>query len=518
MENDFQITRTHLPLAQLYRHAAEQGDHPAFVQGDRTITYGQLLGLTKMAASRLAAAGVGPSDRVVVVAGNDLFFPALAYAVSYLGAIAVPCNYRLAAPEIAFILGDCSPKVVVSDAERKEAVAKACTGKAVAHLLLDELADGSQAEGQPVAPALRTLEDDQAIMYTSGTTGNPKGAVLTYANFMAATTRVGRTWNLKPDANILIATPLFHIAAFDVMLAGVACGATSVIQPSVAFDADVILDAMAEHGITHTFMVPAQWQLLVDGQRRQPRGLQLRFYGWGAAPATQTLLSSLRETFPDASSEAAFGQTETTAIGVSMGHEDSLRKLGSVGTADLNFSIRVVDADMQDVARGEVGEIVYRGPGVMSRYWNNEAGTAAAFRGGWFHSGDLVRQDEDGFIYVVDRLKDMIISGGENIYSAELENVIAAHPKVADVAVVAREDAQWGQVPVAVIAPRDADDAPTLEDIRAFCEDKLARYKLPKAVAVVAQFPRTGTGKVQKNLLRAQLADGACAQTEVARP
>src|SRR5699024_2921329 len=157
-------------------------------------------------------------------------------------------------------------------------------------------------------------------------------------------------------------------------------------------------------------MVPAQWQLIVDEQRRAPRALDLRFYSWGAAPATQALLTALRETFPDAESQAAFGQTATPAAGLSLNHEDSLRKLGSVGLPDTNVSIRVVDGQMNDVPQGEVGEIVYRGPCVMDRFWNNEEATAEAFAGGWFHSGDLVRQDEDGFVYVVDRVKDMIIS------------------------------------------------------------------------------------------------------------
>ena len=530
MDLEFQLSRTHLPVAGIYRHAHEMPDRPALVAGDTVISYGELLHRVRAAAARLAAAGVGRGDRVALVAGNAAEFAVVPYAANLLGAIIVPVNFRLAAGEIAYILSNCEPAVVVTDAERAEVTRTALADASGAEpagasgagsgstedgasatrdsapVLLDLLEvaapdpDGTLPAPDPVICA---LEDDQAIMYTSGTTGRPKGAVLSYSNFLATTMRSSASWQYVPGEDaVLVASPMFHIAAFNVMTTNIANGATSVITPSTGFDAGHLLDVMAEHGVTRTFMVPAQWQLIVDEQRRSPRAVDLRFYSWGAAPATESLLTAMGETFPQASSQAAFGQTETTASGVSLSHEDSLRKLGSVGLPDRNYAIRVVDAQMNDVAPGEVGEIVYRGPGVMSRFWNNEAATAEAFAGGWFHSGDLVRQDEEGFLYVVDRVKDMIISGGENIYCAELENVIAWHPKVAEVAVVGRADEKWGEVPVAMIVPKSDDEAPTLEEIRDFCDGKLARYKLPKDVVVKDAFPRSGTGKIQKTVLR----------------
>ena len=504
---EFELSRTHLPIASVYRHARELPEATAMVDASTRITYREFLHRIRSAAARLAAAGVERGDRVALVAGNCAEFPVAVYATNYLGAIIVPVNFRLAAGEVAYILGDSAPSVVVTDEDRapivRAAVAEA--GETVQVLDLVSLADPAE-EAEVPDPVVCASGDDQAIMYTSGTTGRPKGAVLTYSNFLTTTMRSTASWAYVPGKDaVLIASPMFHIAAFNVMTTGIANAAASVITASTGFDAGHLLDVMEEHGVTRTFMVPAQWQLIVDEQRRAPRAVDLRFYSWGAAPATQALLTALRETFPDAESQAAFGQTETSAAGMSLNHEDSLRKLGSVGLPDTNVSIRVVDGQMNDVPQGEVGEIVYRGPCVMDRFWNNEEATAEAFAGGWFHSGDLVRQDEDGYVYVVDRVKDMIISGGENIYCAELENVIAWHPKVAEVAVVGRKDEKWGEIPVAVIVPHRDEDPPTLEDVRDFCDGQIARYKMPKDILLKDAFPRSGTGKIQKNVLRTEV-------------
>ena len=505
MDLEFELSRTHLPTASLFRHAQEIPDRIALLDGEETVTYGDLLTRVRTAAARLRDAGVSEGDRVALVAGNSTLFPLVVFAVNYLGAIIVPVNFRLAEDEIAYILSNCEPKAAVADAERAEVTRAATGGSDTRFLDLAEVASPVAVDRAP-DPVVRALSDDQAIMYTSGTTGRPKGAVLPYSGILSATMRGSASSPFRIGEEVmLIGSPMFHIAAFIAIDTCLANAAKAVITPSAGFDASLLLDRLEEHRVTRTYLVPAQWQLVLDEQRRRPRDLSLGFYGWGASPATEALLTALRETFPGAGSQATFGQTETSGAGVSLRHEDSLRKLGSVGLPDRNFSIRVVDAEMNDVPRGEVGEIVYRGPGVMSRYWNNEAATAEAFAGGWFHSGDLVRQDEEGFLYVVDRVKDMIISGGENIYCAELENVIAWHPKVAEVAVVGRADEKWGEVPVAMIVPRSDDDAPTLEEIREFCDGKLARYKLPKDIVVKDAFPRSGMGKIQKTVLRQQV-------------
>ena len=212
------------------------------------------------------------------------------------------------------------------------------------------------------------------------------------------------------------------------------------------------------------------------------------------------------DAFPDTEIIAAFGQTECSPITCLLCGEDALRKIGSVGTPMLNVEVRIVDDQMNDVGQGEIGEIVYRGPLVMKEYWNKPAETVEAFRGGWFHSGDLVRQDADGYIYVVDRKKDMIISGGENIYSAEVENVVAAHAKVAEVSVIGVPHPKWGETPMAVIVARDPTDPPTDDEIETHCRAHLAAYKRPRRVVVVDALPRTANGKVLKTDLRREYA------------
>jgi fatty-acyl-CoA synthase len=232
------------------------------------------------------------------------------------------------------------------------------------------------------------------------------------------------------------------------------------------------------------------------------RASALRVLCWGAAPATISLLERMATTFPGVATVSTFGQTEMSPITTALDGEDAIRKMGSVGKPVPVVAARIVDDAMNDVAPGEVGEIVYRGPGVMLGYWKHPEATAEAFAGGWFHSGDLVREDEDGFLYVVDRKKDMIISGGENIYCAEVENVLAAHPTVADVAVVGAPDERWGETPVAVVVAEDPAAPPTLDELVEWCRSRLASYKKPTDLVVLDGLPRNAAGKVIKPALR----------------
>jgi fatty-acyl-CoA synthase len=227
---------------------------------------------------------------------------------------------------------------------------------------------------------------------------------------------------------------------------------------------------------------------------------------WGAAPATTTLLIQMAEAFPRAANVAVFGQTEMSPVTCALDGADALRKIGSVGRPVTTVSARIVDGDMKDVPPGEVGEIVYRGPQVMSGYWQNPEATAEALRGGWFHSGDLVRADEDGFLYVVDRKKDMIITGGENVYCAEVENALASHPAVAELAVIGAPHEQWGETPAAVAALHPG-ALLTIDELREWGTGRLARYKLPTILHLVPALPRNASGKVMKTVLRRQFGD-----------
>jgi fatty-acyl-CoA synthase len=278
-------------------------------------------------------------------------------------------------------------------------------------------------------------------------------------------------------------------------------------MPTAAFDAQATLDVVESEGVTGLFLVPAQWQAMCAHPAATRRSQSLRTISWGAAPATVTLLQQMAQTFPHADILSAFGQTEMSPVTSILESKDAMRKIGSVGQIVPTVAARIVDDEMNDVAPGEVGEIVYRGPTTMAGYWNKPDETAEAFAGGWFHSGDLVRADDEGFLYVVDRKKDMIISGGENIYCAEVENALAAHPAVAEVAVIGRPHERWGEVPVAVVAlAASASSALELTELNEFLTERLARYKHPKALEVVDALPRNPAGKVLKTELRTRFA------------
>jgi fatty-acyl-CoA synthase/long-chain acyl-CoA synthetase len=301
--------------------------------------------------------------------------------------------------------------------------------------------------------------------------------------------------------------PLFHIAGLAGSLPPLLLGGTNVITRSGGFDPVATLDLIERERITGIFLVPAMWAAIVAVPGIAERDLScLRRISWGAAPASTTLLRTMIDTFPQAEVTTAFGQTECSPVTCILRGEDSVRKIGSVGTPMLGVEVRVVDESMNDVPRGEVGEIVYRSPMVMKEYWNKPEETAEAFAGGWFHSGDLVREDEDGYLYVVDRVKDMIISGGENIYCAEVENALAAHPGIAEVALIGVPDPRWGETPLAVVVARDPAAAPTEAEIEAFAREHLAAYKRPRHVRWVDALPRNPGGKVVKKILRERFA------------
>ncbi len=342
-------------------------------------------------------------------------------------------------------------------------------------------------------------------MYTSGTTGRPKGAVLTHTNLTGQTMTGLYTNGADINTDVgFIGVPLFHIAGIGNMLTGLTLGIPTVIHPLGAFDPGQLLDVLEAEKVTGIFLVPAQWQAVCAAQQERPRDLRMRVMSWGAAPASDTLLRQMAETFPDTKILAAFGQTEMSPVTCMLLGDDALRKLGSVGKVIPTVAARVVDEDMNDVAVGEVGEIVYRAPTLMAGYWNNPQATAEAFAGGWFHSGDLVRMDDEGYIWVVDRKKDMIISGGENIYCAEVENALAAHPAIVEVAVIGRTDDKWGEVPIAVAAVSREDLR--LADLDEFLTERLARYKHPKGLEIVDALPRNPAGKVLKTELRTRYA------------
>ena len=498
-------------ITQLSRHALMQPNATALRFLGRTITWAELHRRVTGLAGALHRRGVGQGDRVMILMLNRPEFVETCLAATMLGAIAVPVNFRLTPPELAYVVEDCGSTVLVTEpmlaplaagvrdlVATLETVIVAESGSDDAVLGYEELV----AEAGEPAPPVDVPNDSPAlIMYTSGTTGHPKGAVLTHTNLVAqAMTAIYTT---APDIAhdvAFIGVPLFHIAGIGNTLPGLTLGIPTVIHPLGAFNPAELLDVLAAEKVSGIFLVPAQWQAVCAEQQARPRELRLRNLSWGAAPASDTLLRQMSATFPGCRILAAFGQTEMSPVTCMLLGEDALRKLGSVGKVIPTVAARIVDENMNDVPVGEVGEIVYRAPTLMAGYWNKPAATAEAFAGGWFHSGDLVRSDEEGYIWVVDRKKDMIISGGENIYCAEVENVLAAHPAIIEVAVIGRAHEKWGEVPVAVAAVSDPDLR--LEDLGDFLDEQLARYKHPKALEIVELLPRNPAGKVVKTELR----------------
>ncbi|HSS25833.1 MAG TPA: fatty-acid--CoA ligase FadD5 [Mycobacterium sp.] len=506
---------------QLERHALMQPNATALRFLGNTVTWDGLQRRVAALADALSRRGVGFGDRVMILMLNRTEFVESVLAANMLGAIAVPLNFRLTPAEIAFLVEDCEACVMITEA----VLAPVATGVRDVQPLLDMIivAAGSTDEsvfgyedlinepGDSHEPVDIPNDSPALIMYTSGTTGRPKGAVLTHTNLTGQTMTGLYTNGADINGDVgFIGVPFFHIAGIGNMLTGMLLGIPTVIYPLGAFDPGQLLDVLAAEQVTGIFLVPAQWQAVCAEQQARPRDLRLRVMSWGAAPAPDALLREMSATFPGTQILAAFGQTEMSPVTCMLLGDDAIRKRGSVGKVIPTVAARVVDENMNDVPVGEVGEIVYRAPTLMSGYWNNPAATAEAFAGGWFHSGDLVRMDEEGYVWVVDRKKDMIISGGENIYCAEVENVLAGHPSIVEVAVIGRAHEKWGEVPIAVAAVTD--DDLRLDDLNEFLTERLARYKHPKALEIVDTLPRNPAGKVLKTELR--LRYGATAASE----
>jgi fatty-acyl-CoA synthase len=522
-EHPYLARRQHW-VNQLERHASMQPGATALRFMGNTVTWADLRRRVAALAGALIRRGVGYGDRVMILMLNRTEFVESVLAANMIGAIAVPVNFRLTPSEIAFLVEDCEARVMITESVLG---AVAAGVRNITSVLKTIVVAGDAADegllsyedlvnepGDPAQPVDVPNDSPALIMYTSGTTGRPKGAVLTHTNLTGQT--MANLFTHGVDANDVgfIGVPFFHIAGVGNLLTGMLLGLPTVIHPLGAFDPGHLLDVLAAEKVTGIFLVPAQWQAVCSAQQANPREVKLRVISWGAAPASDTLLRQMSDTFPGTQILAAFGQTEMSPVTCMLLGEDAIRKRGSVGKVIPTVAARVVDEEMNDVPIGEVGEIVYRAPTLMNGYWNNPEATAEAFAGGWFHSGDLVRMDEEGYVWVVDRKKDMIISGGENIYCAEVENVLAAHPAIVEVAVIGRQHEKWGEVPVAVAAVNQ--DSLRIEDLDEFLGERLARYKHPKGLEIVDALPRNPAGKVLKTELRTRY--GALAAPQSAYP
>jgi fatty-acyl-CoA synthase len=500
----------------LARTARKTPDARALRFKDKDMTFGELDERVTRLANALAERGIATGDRVATLMLNSIEVVEVYLACGRLGAICVPINFRLVADEVSYIADDSGATAVVVDAVCASVVAEVRerVPRLGACLVVDERAEAAGPGAAAYEDALRAASDTPPIvdvsehapgfiMYTSGTTGRPKGAVLSHFNLLMNTFNVMVTTGIsRADEIFLCGLPLFHIAGLDLISPQLMLGGTSVLLETGEFDAAKVVDILEREQITGCYFVPTQLQQLCEVPGVRDRKLSLRRIFWGASVAPPSVLQAMAETFPGIPTYNCFGQTEMSALTTVLMGEDAERKMGSIGKPIMNVEARLVDEDMNDVPQGVPGEIVYRGPTVMQEYWNNPAATADAFYGGWFHSGDLVREDEEGYLYVVDRKKDMIISGGENIYCAEVEAVIDANPKVREVAIVGVPHEKWVETPLAVIAPSDAADPPDEAEIIEWCRGRLASYKKPTRVVIVDALPRNASGKILKFQLR----------------
>ncbi|WIG58421.1 MAG: Long-chain-fatty-acid--CoA ligase [Ktedonobacterales bacterium] len=455
--------------------------------------------------------GIRQGDRVAMLAANSPEYLDAFFACALLGAIFVPLNWRLTPPELATILTDCEPRLLLHDAayhQLAEAARGALPVSAQPPLLYAAGAfPGAHAElaarARPFACA--DGEEIALILYTSGTTGIPKGAMLSHRmlTWNAINTQV--SWGLAETDITPTFAPFFHAGGLNVLTTPLYhCGGTVVLLPSAV--PDVVLRAIAVEHCTIVFAVPTVFQSLMEHPTFATTDFSsVRFCVTGGSSCPLPLIE--RYAARGLVFRQGYGLTEVGVNCFSLAPEDAVRKAGSVGRPVFHSWARIVDDAGRDVAPGAVGELALAGPHVCSGYWRRPEATAEVFRDGWWHTGDLVTRDDEGYYAIVGRKKDMYISGGENVYPAEVEGLLATHPGIAEAAIIAQPDAKWGEVGVAVVVPR-VPGSLGAEDVLAFCDGKLARYKLPRRVVFSDALPRNAMGKVIKADLRARYIAG----------
>jgi fatty-acyl-CoA synthase len=502
----------------VFKRAVTYPDGPFLKEEEeRSFTNREFGGRVNRMAHALAAWGVGRGERIAALMTNSSEFLEIFFACAKTGAIMAPLNFRLAVPELLYILKDCAPRVLVYSADfaAKAGELKAAlpgpmrflrhggaggTGGADP-LLADALAHFPAAE--PVPTSEVTLADPLFIMYTSGTTGDPKGAVLTHMNVLFGSINTVVGCGINRSYRSLVVAPLFHIGALGASALPILYAGGSLVLKGF-YNASEVIGLITRERINYMFAVPVMFQLLPKTEEWPAADFShVRFFIAGGAPMPLAVIRQYQEDKGIFFSQG-YGMTETFRL-TSLDLEDSIRKAGSVGKEVLHVLLRIVDEQDRDVAPGESGEIIVKGPNVFSGYWNKPAETAEALRGGWFHTGDMGRRDDEGFITIVGRKVEMIISSGENIYPAEVERVVQALPEVREAAAVGMPDRKKGEV-VAVFVMLKEGVALTEAALLAAMQGKIAPFKIPKKVVFVEEFPRNTTGKILKKELKEKLA------------
>lgn len=485
--------------------------------GQRQTSFKQFAERVSRLAGALQALGAKPDDRVAILSLNSDRYLEYMMAVPWAGAVLNPCNIRWSVAENRYALEDSDTHILLVD-ETFKGAAEALRSQSKVLREIIYTGDGQTPEGMhnyealiqksdPVPDALRRGDDLAGIFYTGGTTGFPKGVMLSHNNIVSCGLQIMAEQVVTMNGVYLHVAPMFHLADIGIAQAVWLAGNTHTILPM--FNPEQVLECIARDRVTDVLLVPTMIQMLVDHPgMKQPRDLSsLRKVVYGASPISEAVLNRAFEVLPGVGFIQAYGMTELSPVATvnsAYNHTEEGRKLGklrSAGRASYCCEVRIVDINDNEVPRGAVGEVVVRGPGVMQGYWNKPDLTAQAIRNGWMHTGDGAYMDEDGYIFIVDRMKDMIISGGENVFSVEVENAIAQHPAVATSAVIGVPSEKWGESVHAVVVLKPGQSV-TEEDLIAHCKTLIAGYKCPHSVEFSEALPLSGAGKVLKTKLR----------------
>jgi long-chain acyl-CoA synthetase len=498
----------------LQRHPGKLALRHLDARGERSASFEQIVSGIARTAAALNARGVRAGDRVAMLSPNNDALIMQLFGCWWLGAVACPLNTRWSVTELSQALEDCGAALLIADTAHAVAAGELQDRVSVVD------AEALAVQARDCAPLADTRTGGDAlaaILYTGGTTGRAKGVMLSHANFWTASMTRGAELGNSPDSITLLVAPLFHVAGLGRLIGQSLVGGGCVTMPQ--FRPAPVIEAIERHGITDIIVVPSMLQSLLDDPSFDAAKVQtLDRIAFGAAPMPPDLLDRALAAWPHAEFFQAYGLTETAGavcINLPANHTAQARasgRLASVGRAGLGAEIRVVDEQGRELPRGTVGEIVVRGPMVTSGYWRQPEATAQALRQGWFHTGDGGRMDADGYLTIADRLKDMIISGGENVYPAEVEAALRTHPAVADAAVIGVPDRRWGEAVHAVVVLQPArghGDEALRDELTAWCRQRLGGYKCPRSVAFVAALPLSAAGKVLKGELRARARQAA---------
>jgi fatty-acyl-CoA synthase len=494
----------------LKKRAAEMDRKEALVEGSRRLSYGELNARVNRLSRHLQALGVRQGDRLALLAYNGLEYVEVIFAAAKLGLILVPLNWRLSPAELTFNLTDSETEILIFDPELIATVKAFKAQTRIREMLVlgqqdlegarsYEQALAAQTEAEPVPEGPVGLDAPHIIMYTAGTTGRPKGAILSQGASFWNAVNLNLDMHFTPEDRDLLVLPMFHIGGIGLFTLPILyAGGTVILQRT--FDPARTLALIKEEKATLLFGVPAIFLFLIQHPDFNPDCFKsLRLVMSGGAPLPVSLVKQYLEA--GIVLQQGFGMSEAAPSISTLGKDRAITKAGSIGRALFHVETRVVNNRMEDLPFGEVGELVIRGPNVMQGYWKRPEATAEAFEGGWFHTGDLARMDAEGDITIIERKKDMFISGGENVYPAEVENAIYELSQVSEAAVIGIKDEKWGEVGQAVVVLKQG-MALSEEELIGHLKTRLAKFKIPRRVVFIDLLPRNAAGKVLKTALR----------------